>query len=162
IHELVASSSAFVPWLSSSLFVKIRQGRSSPHGRKGGIVNLQQMLLGIAISSGLTLASVSQAQQNAYYFWRDARGNAHYSDVCPPDVECQVKRLHRGGEGTSATAPQPSSGRQGSSRSGVAIPSVAGNQPPGANSGGTSSLGGGGGGGGGSAGSQGGGSLATS
>src|SRR6267143_1692610 len=149
IHELVASSSAFVPWLSSSLFVKIHQGRSSPHGTKGGIVNLQQMLLGIAISSGLTLATVSQAQQNAYYFWRDARGNAHYADVCPPSVECQVKRLHRGGEGTSVAAPQPSSGRQGSSRSGVAIPSVAGDQPPSAGGtsspGGTSSLGGGGG-----------------
>src|SRR5438445_7152639 len=35
---------------------------SSPHGTKGGIVNLRQILLGIAISSGLTLATVSHAQ----------------------------------------------------------------------------------------------------
>src|SRR5216684_2740002 len=35
---------------------------SSPDGTKGGIVNLRQMLLGIAISSGLTLATVSHAQ----------------------------------------------------------------------------------------------------
>src|SRR2546428_10169162 len=98
-------------------------------GRREGIVNLQRMLLGIAISSGLTLATVSQAQQNAYYFWRDARGNAHYSDVCPPCMACQVKRLQWRGEGTSVAAPQPSLGRQGSSRSGDAIPSVAGDQP---------------------------------
>src|SRR5436309_1083973 len=35
---------------------------SSPHGTKGGIVNLRQILLGIAISSGLTLATISHAQ----------------------------------------------------------------------------------------------------
>src|SRR5438093_10318156 len=35
---------------------------SSPHGTKGGIVNLRQILLGIAISSGLTLATVTYAQ----------------------------------------------------------------------------------------------------
>src|SRR5207237_319223 len=34
-----------------------------PHGTKGGIVNLRQILLGIAISSGLTLATVSYAQK---------------------------------------------------------------------------------------------------
>src|SRR6267378_7079694 len=35
---------------------------SSPDGTNGGIVNLRQMLLGIAIGSGLTLATVSHAQ----------------------------------------------------------------------------------------------------
>src|SRR2546426_5610951 len=35
---------------------------SSPHGTKGGIVNLRQILLGIAISAGLTLATVSRTQ----------------------------------------------------------------------------------------------------
>ena len=33
-----------------------------PNGTKGGIVNLRQILLGIAISAGLTLATVSHAQ----------------------------------------------------------------------------------------------------
>src|SRR5438552_18281526 len=103
------------------------------------------MLLGIAVGSGLTVATVSHAQHT--YFWRDAHGNANYSDRCPPGVNCEIKRV-RPGAGTSIATPQPSLGRQGPSRSGVAIPSVA-DQSPSANSGGTSSLGGGGGGGGG-------------
>src|SRR2546430_15829985 len=38
------------------------QSCSSPDGAKGGIVNLRQILLTIAISSGLTLATVGHAQ----------------------------------------------------------------------------------------------------
>ena len=83
-------------------------------------MNLRQLLLGIVISSGLTLPTISHAQHT--YFWRDAQGNANYSDRCPPAVTCQVKRL-RAGAGTSVASPQPSSARQGSSRSGVPIPS---------------------------------------
>src|ERR1700704_855125 len=102
-------------------------------------MKLQQILLATAVSSGLTLATVTHAQHT--YFWRDAHGNANYSDRCPPGVKCEVKRV-RPGAGTSVAAPQPSLGRQGPSRSGVAIPSVAGDQP--ISSGGTPSLGGGG------------------
>src|SRR6267378_6650959 len=50
---------------------------SSLHGTEGGIVNLRQILLGIAISLGLTLATVSHAQSPWWRWW-------HWHDTTAP------------------------------------------------------------------------------
>jgi len=69
---------------------------SSPHGTKGGIVNLRQILLGIAISAGLTLATVSHAQS-----WH----SKHFRTPAPAPADTTAPTTTTTAPTTTTTAP---------------------------------------------------------
>src|SRR5688500_16531280 len=62
------------------------------------------MVFAVAAVAGLAPAAVSQAD---VYFWRDARGVANYSDVCP-GVHCQPKRIDGSATSFTGSSPAPS------------------------------------------------------
>src|SRR5687768_11500197 len=76
--------------------------------------------LAIAVAANL---SFSTAASSATYYWRDAGGRAHYSDVCPSGARCVLLGL----QGAVRSGVAASSAQMGTSpgSSATAAPSAA-------------------------------------